>query len=154
MKEIIIYEAKDGTRFDKKAEAEKYESMLLKISEAEKKYIGKRREDVERGLACSEHKPEDVNALKKELCEIAAYFIPSSKKLFLECGNGTRHISHAQRIVSDACIPALETAFYRLNCINAETGKEYEQPYYALHPDAWERHEVMYMSEMAENKGI
>ena len=154
MKKIIIYEAKDGTRFDKKAEAQEYESMLLKISEAEKKYIGKRRKDVERGLACSEHKPEDVNAFKKELCEIAAYYIPSSKKFLRECGNGTRHISHAQRLVGDACIPALEAAFFRLDCINAETGKEYEQPYYAHNPEAWERHEKMYKSEIEKYKSI
>ena len=138
MKEIIIYETNDGTRFDRKPDAEKYEVMASRITIAEKKYLGKRTKAVERGSAYLQHNPESINMFKKDICEIAADYIPGYKNVFLECGKGIRHISHAERVIGDYGLNALLAAFFRLSCINNETGREYSQPYYAAHPGEWE----------------
>lgn len=55
--------------------------------------------------------------------------------MFSEVANGTRHISHAGRVLSDYShdFPILWKLYFRLECINDFSGFEYEQPYFANH---------------------
>ena len=58
---------------------------------------------------------------------------------FIECGNGVRRISHAERIISDYHIRVLNIAFSRLATISEKTFREYQQSYYANHEEEFEK---------------
>ena len=139
MKEITIYETEDGTRFDNKSKAERYETLATNLNAVALKYLGVRTKKCDNGAEALSHTIKDVQNYKKEICLLAAEYIPSFAKTFEECGDGTRHISHAERIVSDYNVKALDYAFFRLCCINEVTGDEYSQPYYAIHPEEWKK---------------
>lgn len=139
MKEITIFQTNDGTRFDRKSDAEKYETLATTLEAIACKYLGIRTKKCEEGTEVLYHSIKDVQNYKKEICLQAAQYIPSFKKTFEECGTGTRHISHAERIISDYNVKALNYAFFRLRCINEVTGGEYSQPYYAIHPEELEK---------------
>lgn len=145
IKKIEIYECGDGTRFDDEERAQRYEDTRVELRAVERKYLGPRAEEVKRGKGTQEHPIENVIAYRKEICRIAGEYIPSSKWVFDGCGDGTRHISHANRVVSDCDVKMLDVAFFRLNCINLSSGREYEQPYYALHPEEWEDYYEKYV---------
>ena len=141
MKELTIYECTDGTRFDYKDKAERYEHYYQLIQEANNMYLGANSRPINPGVTWRiQHNVESVKAFRKRICELAAEYIPEWKKEFLECATGERHISHAIRLVSDYNVEMFHSnAFFRLECIDENTGYEYQQPFYAAHPDEWEK---------------
>ena len=144
---VVVYQCEDGTRFNRISDAQKYDKYYNKLHFVEESLLGKRSDDVEEGLASMEHPVEKVVAYRKEICRLAGEYIPVYKKMFSECGEGIRHISHAERIVSDSDNQMLNVAFYRLSCINQETGVEYQQPFFANHPEKWEEHYNKYVKK-------
>lgn len=78
MKERTIYECSDGTRFDKKEDAMKYDSLLLKCSEVES-LLGKARK-----LEYDEFIQRDAESVKSawvKFCGIVAEAIPDEGNL-------------------------------------------------------------------------
>lgn len=136
--EIKVYKCSDGTRFDNKDEADKYFALCEEIKKYEKK-LNPRTEDCEQAKGYVQQNEGIVNEYKKNICEAAAKQIPYFAKTFIECGNGTRHISHSERIISDYHIRVLSNAFSRLATISEKTFREYQQPYYANHEDEFEK---------------
>lgn len=129
MEEITIYKAVDGTRFDRKADCKYYESICKNVNNV----MGRLRpnEEVSSRIAIR----QDINVVrevKQDFFLICAEAIPSSSKWFRETAYGTRHISHAGRILSDYSnvFPILYDAYLRLECINEFSGVEYGQPYF------------------------
>lgn len=137
MKEITIYQCQDGTEFHEKTEAARYEYMAARLSAIESYYLGVRDEKMLRVREPKRHDISKVQSFKEKICRAAAEYLPKWKKIFIECADGSRHISHAERIISDYNLRMFDRAFFRLSCIDKNTGIEYEQPYYALHPEEW-----------------
>ena len=136
----VVYQCDDGTRFNRILDAQKYDKYYNKLHFVEESLLGERPDDVDKGRTSIEHSVEDVIEYRKEICRIAGEYIPEYEKMLNECGEGTRDISHAERIVSDYNVQMLSAAFFRLSCINKETGIEYQQPFYAIHPEKWEEY--------------
>ena len=132
MKKMTIYVACDGTRFDTKKECLDYEKIFVDIEKIINKL--KPNDEVSYKVAIKQN-IDNVKLVKKEFFLYCAKIISSYKTWFTEVANGTRHISHAGRILSDYSnqYPKLYKAYYRLECINEVSGIEYEQIYYAHH---------------------
>ena len=152
MKEIKIYQCEDGTRFNNEYEAAKYEECSKHMDAIEMGYLGVRCEKELHERVPKQHSLAKVQLFKEEICKAAAEYIPEWEKIFLECADGSRHISHAQRIISDYNLKMFDAAFFRLACIDMNTGIEYEQPYYALHPEEWIEFYDKYMKKSIEEE--
>lgn len=137
MKKIVIYQCEDGTRFDEEIDAARYEDMSERLSMVERLYLGVRDEKKMYAKEPLRHDLSNVMSFKENILKAAAEYIPKYKKLLLECASGSLHISHAQRIIGDYNLKMFDEAFFRLNCIDMNTGIEYTQPYYASHPEEW-----------------
>lgn len=132
MEKITIYKAVDGTRFDRKADCEYYESICKNVSNIMARI--RPNEDISSRIAIRQD-IDVVREVKQDFFLICAEVIPFFSQLFKEVANGTRHISHAGRILSDYSkdFPILYSTYYRFECINYCSGVEYEQPYFANH---------------------
>ncbi len=132
MEEITIYKAVDGTRFDRKTDCEHYESICKNTSDI----LTRIRPSGEVSSRIAIKQDIDVvREIKRDFFLICAEAIPSFSQLFKEVADGTRHINHAGRILSDYSkdFPILYAAYFRLECISETSGIEYEQPYFANH---------------------
>lgn len=140
MREIIIYEARDGEEFYDKTKCQNYETVLDKIDEI----MSELRDDS--NVSCSVAIRQNVETVKKvlnrfllEVCE-PAFSDSEYKKWIQEVADGTRHMSYVARLLSDnrSKGKAYYHTCFRFMCINMESGIEYEQPYYAEHEDEFE----------------
>lgn len=132
MEKITIYKAVDGTRFDRKADCEYYESICKNVNNV----MGRLRQNNEVSIRIAIRQGVDVvREVKQDFFLICAEVIPSFSQQFKEVADGTRHISHAGRVLSDYSkdFPILYEAYFRLECIGETSGIEYEQPYFANH---------------------
>ena len=132
MEEITIYIAVDGTRFDSKGNCEYYESICKNVSNV----MGRLRQNNEVSSRIAIRQDIDVvREVKQDFFLICAEVIHSYSQWFKEVADGTRHISHAGRILSDYSndFPILYNAYFRLECISETSGIEYEQPYFSNH---------------------
>ena len=130
MKKITIYESNDGTRFYKKADCEYYESICKNVNNV----MGRLRQNNEVSSRIAIRQDIDVaREVKQGFFLICAEAIPSFNQLFKEVADGTRHISHAGRILSDYSkdFPILYDTYFRLACISETSGIEYVQPYFS-----------------------
>ena len=132
MEEITIYKAVDGTRFDSKGDCEYYESVIDNVNNI----MSRLRPNKEVSSRIAIRQDVDVvREVKQDFFLICSEVIHSYSQLFKEVAYGTRHISHAGRILSDCSkdFPILYDSYFRLECINDCSGVEYEQPYFANH---------------------
>lgn len=132
MEEITIYKAVDGTRFDRRADCEYYESIYKNVSNI--MAMLRPNKEVSSRIAIRQNIGV-VREVKRDFFLICAEVIPSFGQWFKEVADGTRHISHAGRTLSDYCkdFPILYDAYFRLECISETSGVEYAQPYFAHH---------------------
>lgn len=132
MEEITIYKAVDGTRFDRKADCEYYESIYKNVSNIMSRL--RPNDEISSNVAIR-HDSDVVVEVKEDFFLLCAEVIPSYKQLFSEVANRIRHISHAGRVLSDYShdFPILYDSYFRLECINDCSGVEYEQPCFVNH---------------------
>lgn len=132
MEKITIYIAVDGTRFDSKEDCKYYESICKNVSNIMARL--RPNEDVSSRIAIKQD-VDVVREVKQDFFLICAEAIPSFSQWFKEVADGTRHISHAGRILSDYSkdFPILSATYFRLECISETSCIEYEQPYFANH---------------------
>lgn len=133
MEEITIYKTQDGSRFDKKEDAIKYEKLCHKCDEINSRFVNINHELDSKEFI--QQNPAIVKALFAEFMDIVAEAIPDHAQFAKECGAGIRHISHIWRIISDYNVKCLDKLMYRFDCINFDTGKEFQQPYLTAHQD-------------------
>lgn len=131
MREIIKYAASDGKEFNTAQECKKYESIINRVVE-----INNLRDNSEVSyckVAIRQDK-ETVKQFKHDFYMLCAEVFPDCKKTFTEVAEGTRHQSHANRILSDCGFthPILADIAFRIDCIS-DDGVEYDQPYFAAH---------------------
>ena len=132
MEEIVIYKAVDGTRFDSKGDCEYYESVIDNVNNIMSRL--RPNDEISSNVAIRQDS-DVVIEVKQDFFLLCAEVIPSYKQLFSEVANRIRHISHAERILSDYSndFPILYATYFRLECISETSGIEYEQPYFAKH---------------------
>ena len=127
MKEITVYECLDGSRFDNKQEAEKYEILLSKCNEIESKLI-----NINRELYRDEYIQQDVNNIKnlyKLFMDVVGKAIPEYRERALKCGSFNEHITHMDVPIFYSNLKCIKNLYKRFTCISFEDGKEYIAPY-------------------------
>lgn len=135
MRKIIVYET-NGKRFDSYEEALKYEKLCEKVDGIMSQLLP-RTIAIEQGTDFNKHNKETLNACLKAFCQECGKQIPDWEQWFTETANGTRHLSHIGRILSDYShdFPCLYSAYGRFSCTDFNTGCEFQQPYYVTHQD-------------------
>lgn len=131
MKAITIYAADDGKHFDSAKECEQYEVVMHGVDNIMKR-LRNEKNALEHGCAIQQDR-QTVKACMYDFWELCEKAIPAYEKVFKEVREGKRHISHAEYTISEYSdeYPCLQRAMYRFDCINAVSGIEYDQPYYA-----------------------
>jgi hypothetical protein len=135
-REITIYEAHDGTRFDTLERATQHEQLIAVVADAmaplpdppDGEFGNERR-------GYWPHDPDAVTAAKVRLVELAAALNVGQGwfKEHLHEAADIHPSSYAGRVMSE-CGPApLDRAWRRLSRID-DRGREWEQPYFALNP--------------------
>ena len=133
IKEVTIYETDDGSQFNTRKEAEKYETLYEKCQTI----MGQLRPREK--YSAVQQDVEKVREAFAEFMDLCAVTIPPYKKTFMGVKYGSIDPSWALRIISDYNIECLCHAFFRFTCINMTSGVEYEQPYYVEHESEWEK---------------
>ena len=134
MKEIILYEANDGVRFELECDCVYHEAFCDKVEEINKRL--RKNEEIDGTLAI-EQDLDVVRSAFKDLMELCAEEFPQlDGRVFKEVASGQRHISHANYLLQEYSdqYPTLRRLFYRFMCIDINTGIEYEQSYFAQNP--------------------
>lgn len=127
MKEITVYECLDGSRFDNKQEAEKYEILLAKCNEIESKFI-----NINRDLYRNEYIQQDLENVKilyKLFMNLVGEAIPEYRERALECGSFNRNMTHMDIPIFDYKLKCIKHLYDRFCCISFRDGKEYIAPY-------------------------
>lgn len=134
-KKLIVYEVQ-GKRFNTHQEARRYAIICNSINLIMDK-LQPRTKEVEEGLAYLEHDPLLVRIVLRKFLLYCRRFMPSFASWFVQVADGKRHISHIQRVLSDyeSDYPILYKSLFRFMCINIKSGHEFQQPYFALHPE-------------------
>ena len=142
MKQVLIYQASDGARFDSPDECRKYETLLADV-QAAMSALAPKPDTCEfvNGGGFVQHDQASVFRARLALHELAKAgplkeWIADQKiihgktdyQLAVEC-----HPSWQMRMLDGACRP-LERAYGRLACID-EQFREWGQQYFVAHPN-------------------
>ena len=135
MKEIIVYEAMDGKRFDSKDACMSYDVVINRVREVLD--MLKPAPDTKTGFYAVKQDKENVLKALSMFAAICGDVIPTRKDVFYSVADGGTNQSHMDRILSDYSVdyPILYENFYRFKCINYDSWVEYPQQYYALNED-------------------
>lgn len=133
MKTVIAYEASDGSRFDSQSAAEAHEQLVSRVAHAMESLgprpkLGNGRWKQHDGFAC--------RLARRRVVMLYAAQNPDDAERWrlLEQVENIDPRTHVIGRMLDGDGP-LARAWYRLSCINWETFREYDQPYYAMHPE-------------------
>lgn len=133
IREITIYEA-NGVRFDDFNSASEYEDLCEDIERIMSR-LKPRTEEIENCLDYGKQNIVVVKSCIKDFCVRCSKLFPDYEKWFTEVANGDRHISHIGWVISNSEYRIIYDAYFRFQCINMETGFEFQQPYYASNID-------------------
>lgn len=134
IRQIIIYQTQDGTRFDTMAAAEEYERLYYRCVEVMQK-LGEHATE----RKAIKHDRNRVDLCFKKFLEICAIQIPAERHIFIGVRDGNVHRSHAEKVLSDFHYkyPCLWDSYFRFDCIGP-SGVEYEQPFFAYNEDKYD----------------
>lgn len=147
MKEIIMYVCDDGSKFTSKKEAQKRDELIEKVNNV--LALLKSREEIEKQISFSESEiairqdKDTVFYAMSKLMDICLSTIGgcyphevfTKYKDAYRLQDGSVHISHLYRIISDFGMDILRNALYRFECIDTKTGIEYPYPMYVKNPE-------------------
>jgi len=130
MKVKTVYEADDGRKFDDEFECFEHEQWCNRIKAAvclpEIPHLD--------NMHYYQHSIEDVRTTRRRLFKLYLErygdSFPEHKKLDPDKVHPSSAVG---RVLDDASGP-LGRAWDRLTCINMDTGREYNQPYFVQHP--------------------
>lgn len=132
MKPKIMYEASDGKSFDTEAECVAYETGTLLPCIRIDALLPRRSLDAGQYY---QHNHDDVVSFRRCLWRLVqAKYAIGFPHWADKCAEDIHPRSIVGRVLSDAGGP-LNGLWYRLMCIDLDTAREYQQPYYANHPD-------------------
>ena len=120
MKKITIYECVDGTRFDKEADAERYEEIYGRVEHILDKRLGIKIQD---RTNAGKLNPQEVRAGLAEFMKVCAEAIPSFADLFEKIDMSKLKNYCLYKTFSDYSThwPVLLDAYYRFLNINPNT---------------------------------
>lgn len=144
MKTVIRYKADDGTEWTDEASCLKRDALIAAVADATAGLLMPRPDAIEfdNGHGFVRHSLADVRRYKVALLTLAQRELPSFAGP-TQLGADPDQI-HPMGIVCrwlDECSPPIARAWHRLMCIDSE-GREWGQPYYAMHPEHGEAFEV------------
>lgn len=123
---IVIFEALDGSRFDVESDCAAYEVLCGKVEQIMEPL---KQIDIV-GRQFYQHHPGIVRLVANSFTKLAVEATIPSR------GSESWHPQGlVQRFIGDSSKTVLRKASYRIDCIDLETGREYEQPYFRLHPE-------------------
>ncbi len=129
MKTLLKYKSDDGIEFNTQFECERHERLVLEIQGA----LAPLGPKVKLGDGLfKQHDPANVRKASEAVLAIIKREYPEMNKFtFDTCAPDNPSVWHTYlgRFVSDT---NLWRFTQRLMCINQHTGREYEQPYYAV----------------------
>ena len=145
MKKIVVYET-NGKRFDDKNEAIAYEKLCKKINGIMAQLLPRTKE-IEDGRDYNKHNLDTLKGCFKAFCLECAKVLPEWSEWFMQTISGERNLSHIGRLLSDNShnCPILFDAYFRFACTNFDTGFEFQQPYWASHPDEFFEYRKKYV---------
>lgn len=134
MKPVTLYEAPDGSRFSTMTACLDYEKLCETVDSIMAPFGKVRPSNMG---AWVQHSPAAVRDAANEIVKLAvARFAPT------RAGEEWHPHGIIQRFVDDSSSQCLKSAFYRINCTDLTTGREYDQPYYRTHPNEATTEEV------------
>lgn len=128
MKQITIYQASDGHRFDDERSCRDYEQLCERVKAAMAPMGPTPKLD---GDHFHLHSPQDYIAAKTAIVEICREIWPTERIFQYEPMMIHPH-SYAGRFLDDCASRPIRDAWYRFEKTNERTFREFEQPYYAL----------------------
>lgn len=137
VKQETRYIADDGTRFTDRLKCIAHEDLLTRVTWVMANLPAKAR--IPHGKFrwvnpdAAQQAALEILRLARPYCGELAKWIDSTIA-GLEGRGDVVHPSWAHRAISDCCPSPLVSAWSRLYCIDAE-GREWDQPYFAEHPD-------------------
>lgn len=135
MKTKTIYEADDGTRFDSETECRLHECVIISCHDAmlplgpERKIKGEQYVQHTRE-ACLQAKRNMLAIVRKQFAWLFkdAWATVSDDEIRVRSAIG--------RVIDDGDCRPIQSAWERLSRINWDNFREYEQQYFANHPDS------------------
>lgn len=133
--EITRYVADDKSEFDNRAAADKYCEQADLVARLMSELLPKPEGcDFSNGHGYIQHDAELLKAVWNGLLDYAAQFLMPHAWL-AESQDLAADASWVGRLIGEWGHKALGDAWYRMQCIDRRTAKEYGQPYFALHPN-------------------
>lgn len=127
-KEVILFVTDDGREFHDREDAKKHDALLKKIQQIQT--LPPRR-NIPSGKWI-QHPIEQYRKWRIALVKLTMEYLP---RLHTDVDPMKIHpFSSMGRCVNDSGLELLRNEWGRLQC-TSDDGREYEQPYYALHPD-------------------
>lgn len=132
MKTLTVYETSDGTRYDTKEDAKAHE-ILAERCRIAIAILGPP-PDLKNGHYVQHDREACLQAKRNLLLIVREQFDVRKFPVLGHDDDAIHPLSTAGRIVLDGQGP-LSDAWNRLTRINFYLGREYDQPYFAIHPD-------------------
>ncbi len=127
MKPITVFVADDGTRFNTADAAIAHERLCVRCREIEA-LLGPHPTDSGERI-----KHPRLAAYREAVVTLCCELFPR-ESVFTHPAAAIHPFSYAARFLSDAAPSPVSHLWYRLMCVG-DDGYEYEQPFFALHPD-------------------
>lgn len=134
MKALTKYQANDGTLFDTRAAAEARDALV-----AECAALGRMLPSPPQSSERLRHDPDTLRAFRAELVALCHRLYPT-EPIFSHPPETIHPMSWAGRFLSEAAPTCVNDLWFRLAC--CAHGFEYDQPYFALHPEEWTGREL------------
>lgn len=133
MKALMIYESSDGCRFNTADDCLKYEQIAAAVADAMTP-LGKR-ESLGNGKWIQHERDNCLQAKRGLVAICRMVFKGRDFPVFNNDPDEIHPCSAAGRIINDCGPNCLDRAWNRLMCINWDNFREYDQPFFALHPE-------------------
>lgn len=132
MKQVMVFQAPDGARFDDPDKCREHEALLAEV-EAAVAPLGPDR-PVHGAVYRQRDRAACLQAKRNLLAIVRRKFSPATFPVLQHPDDDIHPMSSVGRIIDDTGGPLCK-AWNRLMRINWDNFREYEQPYFALNPD-------------------
>ena len=136
MKEIVKYEAFDGTEFKSMEDCARHEQMCDLVSSAMISLVSVPDNcDFFNGKGYIQQNQDDVIEARKNIIQICKDYYPES---FSQFSGDELPNSIIGRYIDDCCHTAIKAAWHRFICMD-DSFREWGQLYFSLHPEKAEQ---------------
>ena len=135
MKEITIWQASDGKRFDEKRQCEKHEELCAEIMDL-MAHLPPRPTDTAflYGAGFVAHDPAVAKQVRRSLLFKTAR-LTTNRRILEGIESDTIQPLFIGVVIGELDMPILDDAWWRFLCMSRDFTKEFGQPYYRDHED-------------------